>query len=119
MSSACLVITPPPLAGFPALYLLVQQGGFERLGGNARAYAGALFLKRHGDAGIALPPTTAQAFGQLLESRLGELHRHTGLARERHGEAHILVREAQRERRRIVDAGQEELGETVEGALAA
>src|SRR5882672_3777669 len=120
MSSVRLVTnlaSPGYSLGILETYPSVQQR-FELLRRDADADAGALLLQQHGHAGVALAPAPAQGLAQLRESHARNSHRHAALLGERQGEAHVLVREAQREGRRIIGARQEEFGQPVEGPLA-
>src|SRR6266850_4406006 len=121
MSSVRRVITSASPGYAPCrilkTYPSVQQR-FELLRRDAGADAGALLLQQHGHARIALAPAAAQGFRQLLVSKARDLHRYALLAGQRQRKAHVLVRQPQREGRRIVGARQEKLGEPVEGPLA-
>ena len=70
-----------------------------------------------GNARIAVTPAAVQCLRQLLESEVGQAHRHGMLASESGGKAHVLVSEAQREGGRLVLAQKELVGQPVEDPL--
>src|SRR2546427_676289 len=81
-------------------------------------HAGALLLQQHGHPRVALAPAAVERLRHLLQRQVGQAHRHLVLAAERAGQRDILVGQAQRERRRVELAGQEIVGQAVEGAHA-
>src|SRR5262245_46786180 len=76
---------------------------------DARTDTRAFLLQRHRDAAVALAPSPLHRLAELLERDRADRHRHFFLGRELHGERHVLMRKADRERRRIVNARQEML----------
>src|SRR5574341_1128005 len=106
------------IAAIQSLALFIENL-LEALARHARSHAGALLLQRHRDAAVALAPAALHRAFELLERDRADRHRDFFLRGELHGERHVLVREPDRERRRVVDPREEVLGEPVEGALAA
>src|SRR5438093_6544144 len=64
--------------------------------------AGAFVLQEHGHARIALAPAAVERLRHLHQRQLAQPHRHPVLAADGGGQAHVLVRQTQREARRLV-----------------
>src|SRR3989442_1731049 len=81
--------------------------------------AGALELQQHRHARVTLAPAAVERLRHLHQRQLAQPHRHPELAADGGGEAHVLVRQAQREARRLVLVLQEIVAEPVVETLAA
>lgn len=68
------------------------QRAAQLLRWHAHADAGTLFLERHCGAAVAAAPSASHRLFQFRKRRFAHLHRHAVLAREFHGERHVLVR---------------------------
>src|SRR5205085_8021284 len=98
---------------------LLLEHWAQLLLGDVDLDAGALLLQGERDAKVALGPAALHGTRQLIEGELPELHRHADFTRQLERERRILVREPQREVRRIVFSWQEILGQAIEGPFAA
>src|SRR2546428_3830946 len=80
--------------------------------------AGALELQQHRHARVTLAPAAVERLRHLHQRQLAQPHRHAELAADGGGEAHVLVRQAQRQARRLVLVLQEIVAEPVVETLA-
>src|SRR4051812_13517480 len=73
-------------------------------GGHFEVQAGALVLKKDGDAGVHAAPAAVHRFGKLFARHVGETHRHAQLLTELYCQGYVLVGQLEHEGRRLEGA---------------
>src|SRR5256712_3374483 len=84
--------------------------------GHTNLDARALLLQEHRDPRVTLAPAPVERLGHLFERDVREPHGHLVLAAEARRQRDVLVRQSQRERRRLEPPRQELIDEALERA---